>query len=233
MPLWMNRTARDTRRIIERVILAARARGCIRVVEFSQSPGSKIHTVLTKRGVGDGICIALALYWLEGQIKNRDYLGPMVGQNKRVIADALSPAIELFNATKAANSQMKDAHLWMNTHGFVGNMPRKEYVNRLRNWVGDYCCQGPDINQFRIISTRSFHSHTMALDLENLIFFDPNIGTFQFNYLAHLRNFLSDVIFPYGVGGREQGAQYLGRKVLHVLEMGSYSRDPNLNYFMS
>ncbi|WP_157953849.1 YopT-type cysteine protease domain-containing protein [Microbulbifer sp. A4B17] len=233
-PLFSPEEVAETHRILARV--RSQAYGRTRIKLFSQSPGSGVHTVLARNQVKGGICCALSLYWLKGQlsdpVNNQGYLNSLMGQGGSGITNAIMPAIQLNNAIKAPDTQLQDANIWLHDSGFTGAVKRKKSVSWVSAGVSDYFCEAPSINPYRLIAIRGGYDHAMALDLVNLEFFDPNIGAFQFKHLMYLKNFLNDTVFPLlnrVMGSKE--SNYLGRHYFSLVQMGCYRKNINRQYF--
>ncbi|WP_444929273.1 YopT-type cysteine protease domain-containing protein [Microbulbifer sp. SSSA002] len=233
-PLPSPEEVAGTHRILARV--RSQAYGSTRIKLFSQSPGSGVYTVLARNQASGGICCALSLYWLNGQlndpVNNQDYLDSLMGQGGRGITNAIMPAIQLNNKIKAPATQLQDANIWLHDSGFTGAVKPRKVISWVSAGVGDYFCEVPSVNPYRLVAIRGRCNHAMALDLVNLEFFDPNIGAFQFGHLMHLKNFLNNTIFP--LANRATGSKesnYLGRHYFSLAQMGCYRKNINSHYF--
>jgi len=68
----------------------------------------------------------------------------------------------------------------------------------------------------------------MALGLSrpnDLVFFDPNLGSFHFNSMPRLIDFLNTTIYPStGLGATSsRNSEYIGRKRFILVEIGCFS----------
>jgi len=195
---------------------------------FTQTPAGDSYNIMDSNGVAGGVCCALALFWLNSRSNRQDFLDTLLGPGGTIRTDALMPAINLQREIADPDTQMVQAKAWLARHNLNGALKTKETIKGLDLDIGNWFCQNPMINPYRLLAIRGGYDHAMALDLSrpnDLVFFDPNLGSFHFNSMTRLIDFLNTTIYPATGSGTTltRNSEYIGRKRFILIEMGCFS----------
>jgi Yersinia/Haemophilus virulence surface antigen len=98
-----------------------------------------------------------------------------------------------------------------------GSIPA--YLTSEDKALGDWICERT--GSLSAISIRGGTHHAMAADLQNFIFFDPNVGEFKFGKDSDLRVLLNGM-FPKN-SAQVLASQYMKREQMSFREMERHS----------
>lgn len=187
---------------------------------FTQGIAGEANAIMRKAGQGDGICCALSLYWLAAQKKQSQYLATVQAPGGSANVDQIKRAIKLQNdVSKNPESQLEACKAWLLKQNFCNVDKVCGSPALATNGIGAWFAQTTsEVGPYRILKTGGYW-HVMALDLtnpENPVFFDPNLGSFEFRSTVALATFLNDTMFPMSQSYGNDVCHYIGNQNFKV-----------------